>query len=115
MPVFKSKQDTIQDYIQQYVNSQDDTTLWSDTYHFTYWAYTEQHFSDVYFKDSYGHYEILMKDLKKRFSDSTEEDFIAALIKVVANLEATYIKAWREASDTDYKTSDEYLAQTSMC
>tara|TARA_Y100000310_G_scaffold203478_1_gene203709 strand:+ start:87 stop:434 length:348 start_codon:yes stop_codon:yes gene_type:complete len=115
MPVYTNKKDTIKDYIQQYVSKEENSSIWCDTYHFTYWAYAEEHFPDIYFKDSYKHYEELMKDLKKRFSDSTEEDFIAALIKVVANLEATYIKAWREASDTDYKTSDEYLAQTSMC
>lgn len=115
MPVFTNKKDTIQDYIQQYVSSQDDDILWSDTYHFTYWAYCENHFPDIYFKDSYKHYEELMGVLKKKFPTSTENDFIAALVKVVANLEESYIKAWREASDTDYKTSDEYLAQTSMC
>ena len=47
MPVFTNKKDTIKDYIQQYVSKEENSSIWSDTYHFTYWAYCENSFPDI--------------------------------------------------------------------
>ena len=111
MPVFTKKEDTIKDYIQQYVSKEDNSSIWCDTYHFTYWAYAEEHFPDIYFKDSYGHYEILMNKLQKRFPDTEEHEFISHIASVIANEEDEYIKLWKEASNKN----DDFMAQFGMC
>ena len=111
MPVFTNKKDTIKDYIQQYVSKEENSSIWCDTYHFTYWAYCENSFPDIYFKDSYGHYEVLMHKLQKRFPDTDDHEFITHMASVIVNREEGYIKQWKESS----KDNDAFMAQFGMC
>ena len=111
MPVFTNKKDTIKDYIQQYVSKEENSSIWCDTYHFTYWAYCENSFPDIYIKDSYGHYEVLMNKLQKRFPDTDDHEFITHMASVIVNREEGYIKQWKESS----KDNDAFMAQFGMC
>ena len=112
MPVYTNKKDTIKDYIQQYVSKEENSSIWCDTYHFTYWAYCENHFPDIYFKDSYGHYEILMNKLQKAFPDAEEHELVSHIASAIAMLEDNYIRQWKEAS---HHKNDDLMTQIGMC
>jgi len=117
MPVFANKKDTIKDYVQQYVSKEENSSIWCDTYHFTYWAYAESNFPDIYFKDSYGHYEVLMNKLQKKFPDTDDHELILYIASAIATLEDDYIRQWKEASnkkEASYK-NDDLLTQLGMC